>query len=344
MMPLKRLLLIVPLALWASLASAENKSELLDPRPWYRLEVILFAQSNLIDALESERWPEEYVQARPIAEEPARESARDVVVIRGLDVPAGREPVTAASPQGTAPGTDSSPLPEEFSWLMQDELQLDAAVSRLKRSSSMKLLWHGGWLQPGLEREAALPVNISLPREEPLLDEQGQALPYPPPPQLEGTLRLVLSRYLHIEADLAYLLPVDPQQVARSQADKGVIEEQPTAVYGDAGMDDEMAALAMATLSVEERDRLLRAAELGARPSWQVFHLRDSRRMRSGETHYLDHPLFGMVVQALPLEMSPADAAAAEEAEAQAAMDAQRLLEETGGDDIVTPATITAPR
>ncbi|MEM7407978.1 MAG: CsiV family protein [Pseudomonadota bacterium] len=32
------------------------------------------------------------------------------------------------------------------------------------------------------------------------------------------------------------------------------------------------------------------------------FVLRESRRMRSGELHYLDHPLFGMLVRATPYE------------------------------------------
>ncbi len=319
MKPITRLLLIALATLWLPPVAAE------DQRPWYRLEVILFAQGNLLDALESERWPDEYVQAEAKAEEEER-SPESVVVVRGLDI--------SRAAETAEPAEEAAPLPEEFIWLKDEELQLGEAVARLRADSSMKLLWHGGWVQPGLEREAALPVGISLPREEPLVDENGQPLAYTPPPLLEGELRLVLSRYLHIEADLGYLLPVDPERVILADKDKGIVEEQPTAVYGDAAMSEEMAALALATLSIDERDALLRQAELSTLPHWQVFHLRDSRRMRSGETHYLDHPLFGMVVQALPLEMSPADAAAALEARELENVDAE----------VVIPATLTAPR
>jgi hypothetical protein len=34
--------------------------------------------------------------------------------------------------------------------------------------------------------------------------------------------------------------------------------------------------------------------------NYQVYRLQQSRRMRSNEVHYLDHPLFGIIVQVTP--------------------------------------------
>jgi hypothetical protein len=36
----------------------------------------------------------------------------------------------------------------------------------------------------------------------------------------------------------------------------------------------------------------------------QAFLLRQSRRMRSGETHYLDHPRFGLLVHVKPHQLT----------------------------------------
>ena len=50
-------------------------------------------------------------------------------------------------------------------------------------------------------------------------------------------------------------------------------------------------------------------AEADATP--RLFRLTESRRMRSRELHYLDHPLFGALVEAWPLELPAAAAPAA---------------------------------
>jgi hypothetical protein len=37
------------------------------------------------------------------------------------------------------------------------------------------------------------------------------------------------------------------------------------------------------------------------------FRFQTSRRMRSGELHYLDHPLFGLLILVTPLELDETD-------------------------------------
>jgi hypothetical protein len=49
-------------------------------------------------------------------------------------------------------------------------------------------------------------------------------------------------------------------------------------------------------------------AEADATP--RLFRLTESRRMRSRELHYFDHPLFGVMVEVRPVELPEAAAAA----------------------------------
>lgn len=37
-------------------------------------------------------------------------------------------------------------------------------------------------------------------------------------------------------------------------------------------------------------------------PAFETFHLSESRRMRSRETHYLDHPMFGVIALITPVQ------------------------------------------
>ena len=82
-------------------------------------------------------------------------------------------------------------------------------------------------------------------------------------------VRLYRSRYLHLEADLVYHRPAPPGA---------------TQVAGAASTQDELAA-----------------------PVPTLFRMTTSRRMRSRELHYLDHPLFGLIVLVTPFESTPVE-------------------------------------
>jgi hypothetical protein len=101
--------------------------------------------------------------------------------------------------------------------------------ARLSRSGRYRSLVHLGWRQRALSRNQALPVSIGGSNSE-----------------VRGTVRLYLSRFLHLETHLLYSSP----------------------------------------------------NALGGTP----FELVESRRMRSGELHYFDHPVFGMIVRITPYQ------------------------------------------
>lgn len=138
-----------------------------------------------------------------------------------------------------------------FSTLSGNRLRLGAEAARIKSAPELKLLKHFGWRQPGLEQGEAVSIKV--------LDDDGRN--EGEPSRLEGTLKLVLSRYLHIHADLVYREPLP-----------------------------ENAPMGMVSTNTEQM------------PRYQLYRLQQSRRMRSTELHYLDHPVLGMIIRVSPYE------------------------------------------
>ncbi|MBD3670395.1 MAG: hypothetical protein HUJ29_06445, partial [Gammaproteobacteria bacterium] len=117
--------------------------------------------------------------------------------------------------------------------------------------------------------EPVLPLSGGLAPLPSLMEEIEGGLEGPPAPFIDGTIKLIRKRFLHIEVDLLYRAPY--------------IED---------------------------------AANPLAREQWpQAFRLIESRRMRSSELHYLDHPMFGVLILATPY-VAPEPEEQATEAEA----------------------------
>jgi len=191
---------------------------------WYDVEVLLFVQQSK-HYRASEQWPVDYT-------EPQLNGSRRLL--------------SAAS----------STNPVAFSRLGAGDLQLRADAARIQNAPDLELLAHFGWRQPGLAQDKAVPIRIS----EELLNSparQGEL------PRLSGTLKLILSRYLHIETDLLYREKADGEQDLFQLAQQQDGSERQHSLY-------------------------------------RVYRLEQSRRMRSGELHYLDHPVFGMAVKVTP--------------------------------------------
>lgn len=202
--------LLLPLVAMLSFgANAQEK--------WYQVEVIVF-----------ERLDEEGLQAESWRPDP------------------GQPPVDQ-SIRLTRPG--ETPLegsgPHAFRLLDSSEFQLLSSWKHLSNAQTFRPVLHNAWRQPGLPRESSRWTHVFVPSQG-LLEAVSTFSFLPPPPALlDGTLRVYLARYLHVEVDLLY---------HRSGVETPI-------------------------------------------------RLRTSRRMRSGELHYLDHPLLGVLVLVTPVEL-----------------------------------------
>lgn len=161
----------------------------------------------------------------------------------------------------------------KFEALPNDAKDLSGAASLLNKSDHYTVVAHLAWEQPGLPSETAKPIllragkdygiefpELMQPRLE--FDAEGNLVEIEPPERLdevEGTVRVVLGRYLHVYTDLVFRKPVT------------VMEYNETA------------------------DMLVPMQRL------QTIPVREWRRMRSRELHYVDHPVLGMLIRITPV-------------------------------------------
>ncbi|MBN1239984.1 MAG: hypothetical protein JXB36_15890 [Gammaproteobacteria bacterium] len=166
----------------------------------------------------------------------------------GADAGAGVDP---ADPNAAVFGERRGPgTPFRFRIVERDALQMRGTYDRLQQIDAYTPLLHGGWIQEGLPEAAARPFDLGyLGTFNPL-----------------GTIRLHVSRFLHLTLDLDYR-PTPVQPAARlPSGDDG-------SAYG--------------------------LSELALRP-W--LPLETGRRIRSGEVNYFDHPYFGVLIMVTPYE------------------------------------------
>jgi hypothetical protein len=242
----------------------------------------------------------------------------EVIVFKNIKTPRSREFVLPVA----SPGQDeamfdlSSPASVEavresgYELLQADEYRLLDIVGRLIQSSRYELLLHAAWRQPGLEREKVLPVWLkggriygneytSIDNHIEIIDDSPQSRDEKTVEsktyefneqtleslelqllelqekqrhdglyEFEGKISIALSRYLHAYADLILRRP-------RLSADS---------LSSNAAQDAYLAANAADT-------RIL-----------NNHRIKEHRRMRSKNLHYLDHPEFAVLVLITPYE------------------------------------------
>jgi len=303
---------ILPAAL-----QAQDKDQ--DELTWYTVEIIVLERTSEIGR-DAESWPAE----------PGLPDLADAVElsVEGLvpEEPAGES--QDESPAGTgieeAPATDSvstpsSPMPRPFQLVPPEEYRLTDAWDRLDKSSAYRPLLHIAWIQPGFASEDARLVhlrnnNAALgtittrvegddetppPFEEPgyaaTLSSRIRVARDPSQAALDGTLRVHRARYLHVKADLLYYRPLN------TDASAPIL----SVIDADAALVLNSPDTALIELLLAEEDAAPR-----------LFRLTESRRMRSRELHYLDHPLFGVLVEAWPVELPEESDVTADESSA----------------------------
>lgn len=180
------------------------------------------------------------------------------------------------------------------------------AVARLRRSEAHEPLLSLTWLQPIEDRNSSMPI---------ILDRSGD--PDTPWPRLQGSVRLYVERFLTVEADLwlntpgegfpdAWRMAPPPQAPASMEllfvASNGTLWPGDEAAAAEAGPREERATPAPTTNTGAEPEPATDAGTLPAYPFRHAVRLTQTRRMRSGELHYIDHPRFGLLLRITPMD------------------------------------------
>jgi hypothetical protein len=155
------------------------------PIPRFTVEIIVFANRDFDPS--EERFAQEvapievsqteFLQDVPSAEEPALQ-------------PAPENPPVAQPGAESAPTTDLPPTEDPLAVriLAPDELALGNEFRRLTNLSAYHPLVHAGWVLPGLPEEQSVAFDLG---------SLGVTNP-------RGTVRVYLSRFLHVSLDLTY--------------------------------------------------------------------------------------------------------------------------------------------
>jgi hypothetical protein len=263
-----------------------------------------------------------------------------VVPVPPTPVYQGGAPADAA-PARLAPVTVKPlALPRPFVLLPGNYQEFRGKAALMQRGGRYTVLFHETWVQPVTAEKRSLPI---------VLDRSGDTQQWS---RLQGTINLYLSRYLHVQTNLwlntagEYLAgtwhmpapPLGPPSLIIEEQEMvdiaAAVGELPAAAVP--GAEDAADELEVTTSGAE----LANSSEVVMDPGDSLFAqdpnnplqgeeftevedpvypyrhavlLEQTRRMRSNEIHYIDHPLLGVVIKFTPITAEQLDAIATEQ-------------------------------
>lgn len=230
------------------------------------------------------------------------------------DFSAATPDATAENPDSLAGTGNSSPSAETtafFAFLPPQQRTLEKTRAALDRSKQLRVVFHEAWRQPltAIEKSPALIFHGG--------NQFGANY------ELQGYIHLGISRYLHLQTNLWFThfapnhgqssehwpkLPTEPAALTGNRkglsksADPTAASVYPTAIAGDSAVvpqpDAPFGLPGWDTSSTEDPYAALLEAPYVIN---QIATLRQKRRMRSGELHYIDHPQIGLLIKFTPI-------------------------------------------
>jgi hypothetical protein len=248
---------------------------------WYQVELIVFARK---DDSGQEHWPSNIKLRYP----------GDWVELKDPDA-------VVSTHDGTndLPATTVDLTKEAFYRLPATDRQLNAQAKKLQQNPRFELLFHQAWRQIITNKKSSKAILINGGRQF----GQHQTL--------EGSIRLSVATYLELQTNLWYsrfdlnvgqevthqwpAIPLPPNYIHANtsglsldsdlELDQALAAENQQWTSDTFNQTDETAAMGNT------------ASEYVTR---QIILLQQERDMRSGEVHYLDHPVLALLIQVTP--------------------------------------------
>ena len=188
-------------------------------------------------------------------------------------------------------------LPDRhFSAIATEASELSGSAKRLNRDRRTGLLTFAAWQQPIDNDSATLPLKLSMQLSG------GR--------QLEGYVRIRRERYMHIEVDIFAFIPqyfvsidwIEWLSAPFSRPLISLLVPEPIKLTASEASLNENSINDPFLMS-----EVLNSGEENA-PSNQkmlamnLVRFQDSRRVKEGELHYLDHPAFGLIASIKKLD------------------------------------------
>lgn len=264
-------------ALAAGIAVGAASAPARPATPWYQVEAVVFAERDAARPEDRPHWREE-------GPPPIPENAVELLA--------------ALAPGDGGAGANRR---HAFRALPASELDLSGAADRIDRSDAYRVLLHVGWRQPGFPPDDAPAVRL----DSSLGLASGSRFAAAPGEAVGGTIRLWRRRFLHVDTDLAFG-EIEAWRGRREGADADAApgSERREAPEGGgvsnpgAGEGAEAGAAEPGAPGPPGREEAEAAAE--PRPAGgegrRVARIARSLRVRAGKLHYIDHPLFGVLL------------------------------------------------
>ena len=278
---------------------------------WFRVELLIFTNPSTPEAPAGAAIAEQWDATPPLAYPDAARFLIDPAQVRNnaatypgtseLDQ-YGRQIIVLPAAQGlssTSQPVAANPpgLPRPFVQRPNSYQEFRGKAAVMQRSGGYNVLFHQTWVQPVPPESRALPI---------VLDRSGDTGQWP---QLQGSIKLYLSRYLQVETRLwlntaGTYLPGNWQMPAPPLGPPSLVIEEPfpelaaSPTMPDSAQPPSQTLPGEAVVAVEE-EVLLETGPLY--PYRHAVLLQQKRRMRSNEVHYIDHPLFGLVIKFTPV-------------------------------------------
>lgn len=259
--------LLSTLLLFAAHATAAEE----DKAPWYEIEIIVF-QHNDPDSTES--WPGD----------PGAPDLTDAVEL----APAVLSPMQAGLESGMQETRTASPAMPLLAFQMTDdtELRLGAVVNRLMLSDDYAPILHTAWRQPVSERSEAPAVHVQSEisaSQHSGAETLNELLVTPPGEELfDETIAETGDKRPTNTID--GMITVSRNRYLHLRADLLYRKKQPRQ------QEDSL-------FSIFSRDE----------PQPEAFRMHQQRRVRDGELHYFDHPMFGLIALVTAYETGNGD-------------------------------------
>lgn len=262
-------------------ATASAQMEKPNHEGWYQVELIVFARK---DDSGQEHWPSNIKLRYP----------GDWVELKDPNATAG------TNGAGDSPEIGVDLTKEAFYRLPVADRQLNAQAKKLEQNPRFELLFHEAWRQVITNKKSSKAILINGGQQF----GQHHAL--------EGSIRLSVATYLELQTNLWYSqfdLNVG-QEVTRQwpaiPLPPNYTNANTTGLSLDSNLElDQALAAENQQWAQGNFDQTNGTAAGNTAPEYvtrQIILLQQERDMRSGEIHYLDHPVLAAIIQVTPYD------------------------------------------
>lgn len=176
-----------------------------------------------------------------------------------------------------------------FSWVNEAQWNLPFTIKRINRGGEYEILMHKVWRQTATSRNQLAPLTVALPFDASNGVVSESQLAYQTSAGdnqngLFGNFAFSKGRYLHLTMDFV---------LAEAQAPAAMVTEQ----YGFSRAKDADGESTPFSFGLDQPEAVI-----------QYYRLNETRRIKTDETHYFDHPAFSVLAYVSKIERAPAQA------------------------------------